>query len=278
MTLKISIITPAYNAGKFIEDAIKCVQQQNYPNFEHIIIDAGSTDDTLKILNKYPHLKWISEKDDGQSDAMNKGFDLSTGDIIGYLNADDYYNPDVFNTIVKYFNDGALFVQGKIKVEQENSSFINDAKTNFHEIIRHWEPEAFCVNPVGYFYRREVQQKVGGFDINNHFSMDLQFLIGAAKYFPFTRVSEDIILGVFRYYEQTKTARNQFDKNLWSPKTFWYIDDFLHNLPEKEKKNYYYERNRGYKTRREQQEQENTKTNIIEKIKNKLIKLYNDYA
>lgn len=75
--LKISILTPSYNQGKYIEENILSVMNQNYPNFEHIIIDGGSTDNTDEILRKYPHLKWVSEKDEGQSDALNKGLAMA---------------------------------------------------------------------------------------------------------------------------------------------------------------------------------------------------------
>jgi glycosyltransferase involved in cell wall biosynthesis len=271
--LKISIITPTFNAEKYIEDAIKCVLNQNYQNIEHIIVDAGSKDSTIKIIKKYPHLKWISEKDKGQSDAMNKGFQLSTGDIIGYLNADDLYNPEIFNLIAKYFNEGADFVQGKIKVEQEDRSYIiNDGKITFDEIIRHWNPDAFCVNPVGYFYRREVQEKVGGYDINNHFSMDLQFLVAASKNYKFTKVKEDVILGVFRNYEQTKTSVNQKETDIWNTETFWFIEDYIKDLPENKKQEFYKDQIDGYKMRKLWQSMENDKDatkklSFLEKLK-----------
>ena len=82
--LKISVITPSLNSGAYIEEAIQSVLAQQYPNFEHIIVDGGSADETLEILRRYQHLKWISEPDRGQSHAMNKGFRMSSGDIIGY--------------------------------------------------------------------------------------------------------------------------------------------------------------------------------------------------
>ncbi len=105
--MKISIITPSYNQGNFIEDTIKSVIQQDYPNFEHIIIDGGSTDNTLDILKRYPHLRWISEKDSGQSEAINKGFKLATGDIIAWLNSDDYYERNIFSLVANYFQENS---------------------------------------------------------------------------------------------------------------------------------------------------------------------------
>ena len=91
MSLKFSIITPSFNSGDTLERAIQSVLAQDYKNFEHIIVDGCSTDGALEILEKYPHLRWISEFDKGQVDAMNKGFAMAEGEIIGYLNADDYY-------------------------------------------------------------------------------------------------------------------------------------------------------------------------------------------
>jgi glycosyltransferase involved in cell wall biosynthesis len=102
--IKISIVTPSFNSAKFIEDCIQSVLNQNYPNFEHIIVDGCSTDGTVEILKKYPHLKWISEPDEGQSDALNKGFKMATGEIIGWLNADEIYLPNIFQNIANYFD------------------------------------------------------------------------------------------------------------------------------------------------------------------------------
>jgi glycosyltransferase involved in cell wall biosynthesis len=87
----ISVITPVLDGERFIEDAIRSVLRQEYKRFEHVVVDGGSTDGTVEILKRYPHLRWVSEPDRGQSDAMNKGFDLSSGEVVVYLNADDYF-------------------------------------------------------------------------------------------------------------------------------------------------------------------------------------------
>ena len=119
---RISIVTVSLNQGNYIEDAIQSVLKQNYKNFEHIIIDGISTDNTIEILKKYKHLKWISEKDEGQSDALNKGFKRCTGDIIGWLNSDDYYLEDTFNVVKnKLLNPSMDAVYGNcIFVNKEN--------------------------------------------------------------------------------------------------------------------------------------------------------------
>src|SRR5687768_13083798 len=102
---KISIITPSYNQGRFIEETILSVINQNYPNLEYIIIDGGSTDNTVEIIRKYEqHLAyWVSEKDGGQSEAINKGFKKATGDIVCWINSDDFFMPGALSKVADCF-------------------------------------------------------------------------------------------------------------------------------------------------------------------------------
>lgn len=102
---KISIVTPSYNQGPFIEDTIRSVILQGYPNLEYIIIDGGSTDHTVDIVKKYEKnlTYWVSEKDNGQTEAINKGFQKATGDILAYLNSDDIYMPYTFRLVAETF-------------------------------------------------------------------------------------------------------------------------------------------------------------------------------
>ena len=103
----ISIITPVYNGARFIEACIQVVIDQHCTEAEHIIIDGGSTDGTVNVIEryaaKYPHIRWVSEPDQGQSDAMNKGLVLARGEIVGFLNVDDYYEPNVLNRVADIF-------------------------------------------------------------------------------------------------------------------------------------------------------------------------------
>ena len=148
--MKFSIITPCLNAKDHIEVAIKSVLGQSYPYFEHIIADGGSTDGTIDILKRYPHLTWVSEPDSGQSNAMNKGFQMATGDIIAYLNADDYFLPDAFSSVLDLFKSGAEFVVGDVLVKMDEGYFVNSPRLRFQEMIRHWEPNAFPNNCLLY--------------------------------------------------------------------------------------------------------------------------------
>src|SRR6185437_12218473 len=103
--VKISVVTPSFNQAAFIEEALWSVKNQGYPWVEHLVMDGGSTDETVSILKRYSsqtgweHLKWVSEPDNGQSDALNKGFRVATGDIIGWLNSDDRYRTGCFQAI-----------------------------------------------------------------------------------------------------------------------------------------------------------------------------------
>ncbi len=242
---KISVITPAYNASKFIEQAIKSVLLQDYDNYEHIIVDGGSNDGTVEILTSYPHLIWISEQDEGQSDAMNKGFAMASGQIIVYLNADDYFLPHAFSTVVPIFEGGADFVVGNVKVLfSDHTVWMNRPASSYQKMLRHWQGNAFCVNPVGYFYRREVQTAVGGFSSDNHFAMDLEFLLSAGQKFTFNKVNE--ILGVFRMVPGTKTMAQLYKKDFWGPKTFSFVDLFQQSLHGKEAEQFKIERQHVY--------------------------------
>ena len=103
---RISVVTPSYNQGNFVEETIQSVLDQGYPNLEYIVMDGGSTDGTLDILRKYEkRLVWKSERDRGQSDALNKGFRMASGDIFSFINSDDVYEPGALHKVGRFFVD-----------------------------------------------------------------------------------------------------------------------------------------------------------------------------
>ena len=114
--MKISIVTPSFNQGQFLESTILSVLDQDYPDLEYIIIDGGSTDNSLEVIRKYTDRisYWVSEPDEGQSHAINKGWSMATGDIIAWINADDVYCPGAFSLVAKAFenNPDAVMVIG----------------------------------------------------------------------------------------------------------------------------------------------------------------------
>ncbi len=202
---KISILTPSFNSGKYLERAIQSVLSQDYSNWEHIVMDGGSTDNTVEILNKYPHIIWRSEKDNGQSDAMNKAFDLSTGDIIVYLNADDYFEENIFFNVIDHFQkESCNFLVGKGRIVSDKDVLSEwTPETNYRKILLHFK-YCFPLNPVSYFYKRHVQQEVGGFNISNHYTMDYEFLLKVYKKFKVHFIP--LILGNFYFNGNNKTA------------------------------------------------------------------------
>lgn len=207
--LKISIITPSLNQGRFIEDCIQSVLDQNYNNFEHIIVDACSTDNTINVLKKYPHLIWISEKDKGQSDALNKALTMTTGDIIGWLNADDYYLPEAFNKILKIFNDnynirwivGNLYNKYEILNKLEPLPFV---KTNYKNLKSNCD----ILRTQATFFRKNLIDEAGNFDINLHMTMDYDVWLKMAKISPPYNLKE--YLCVFRVHIDQKTTPKNF--------------------------------------------------------------------
>ncbi len=166
MPLKISIITPSLNQGCYIRDTIDSVLAQNYENVEHIIIDGGSTDGTLNILS-YPHLIWISEKDTGPAEAITKGFTMATGQILGWLNADDFYEQNIFADIVHIFVNypEREIICGNMKILNENNELIyyNDHNSdyNLEDLTKH---NSDIIRQPSTFFRKELFYQVGGFD------------------------------------------------------------------------------------------------------------------
>jgi len=227
---KISILSPSFNSEGTIEKAILSVLKQGYPNFEHIICDAGSTDGTVEILKKYSHLKWVSEPDKGQSDAMNKAFHMSNGDIIAYLNVDDYFQRNAFFKIVEAFNKDpfAEMVIGNLFFDYAEHTFSRVPEIEYKKIMLPFR-HMFPINPVSYFYKREVQEKIGPFPIENHLTMDYWFLLKAYQDYKLTQIGDYLGTFCMNGYNKTSNANNRKNTHVRVLYHCWHYDK--KNLP-----------------------------------------------
>jgi len=205
----VSIVTPSYNQGQFIEDALLSVKNQVYPSIEHLVIDGGSSDNTLEILRKYEkeyNLRWVSEPDQGQSDAVNKGFARASGPIIGWLNSDDVYvDRQVISWVVGKFeelHDVDLVYGDGITIDEDNLvlKVINYIPWfSFKRLVRF----DFIIQPSCFLRREVVQQHK--LDAKIDLPMDYEYYLRlAAQGFKFRHI--DRVLSATRWHERAKSV------------------------------------------------------------------------
>lgn len=213
---KISIVTPSYNQAQYLEETIRSVLLQSYPNLEYIIIDGGSTDGSVEIIKKYePWLTyWVSEPDRGQSHAINKGFGKATGDIFGWINSDDYYAPNAFSHIANLFKKNqTAWVSGVCQTSNPNGEIVssNSEPQEFEK----WLLTCPLAQP-SVFWRRELWQAVGGVDTNLQYSFDYDLWMKFSRVEP-KPIWTDRHIATFRIHPASKssTSRVNFDREDW---------------------------------------------------------------
>jgi glycosyltransferase involved in cell wall biosynthesis len=208
----ISIITPSYNQGPFIERTIRSVLDQGYPGLEYIVVDGGSSDGTVEVLKRYgARLSWVSEKDRGQADAINKGIRKATGNIIAYLNSDDVYEPGSLMRVGEFFRDHpeAMWVTGRCRIIDEQGREMRGAITAYKNfLLRHFSYSLLLVtNPVSQpatFWRRQVVSELGLFNEDEHLVMDYDYWLRIGEKYPLAVI--DGYLADFRVYPTSKTS------------------------------------------------------------------------
>jgi glycosyltransferase involved in cell wall biosynthesis len=207
----ISIVTPSYNQGIFLEETINSVLNQNYPNIEYWIIDAESSDTTYQVIEKYkedPRFNFLIEEDKGQSDAINKGWQMCRGDIFAWLNSDDIYAENIFTDIAHCFSGETNVVFGNINIVDQNSTLILSNKKYsrvgksksinqiLHSLYFPYQPSTF--------FRRSALEKFNFLNDKYHYVMDVDIIMKLLLLGNFCYV--DKILSSFRIHPDSKTS------------------------------------------------------------------------
>jgi len=213
---KISIITPSYNQDEFLSECIESVLNQDYPNLEYIIIDGGSTDGSVNIIKKYEkHIDyWISEEDSGQSDAINKGFKLATGDIVAWINSDDFYYPGTFELIEKEYSstpEASFYYGNGNRVDRKGvikSLFYREGTPDFSLEALIYGLN-YILQPVT-FIRHAALIEVGYLDQKLHYGMDSDLWIRLASLCSPKKLMD--VLAATREYGDTKTSTGSFER------------------------------------------------------------------
>ncbi len=202
--LLVSIVTPSLNQGAYIEETIRSVQEQDYPRIEHIVVDAESSDGTLAVFERYPHLQWISEPDGGQADALNKGFAMARGEILGWLNADDYLLPGAISAVVAVIREtGCGFVHGGWRQIAEDGATIKDVAPlpfDYQDLL---ETRNAIAQP-GSLFTREAFEAVGGIDPSYRYAMDYELWLRIGERYEVRHV--DRVLAAYRYHPVSKSV------------------------------------------------------------------------
>jgi len=226
----VSIVTVVYNGEKTINRTIQSVLNQTYPNIEYIIVDGASSDGTVEIIKSYALKisRWISEKDEGIYDAMNKGVKMCNGEIIGIINADDYYEPDAVENIISVFKKGLFIYHGNLRnIDEKNNIFISKAPQTVHKLKR-----GMVINHPATFVNKEVYDKLGLFSTKFRIAGDWNFILNAYLN-NVTFISVDKILANFslggvsgsistKYLKELNEVRKQNGLYKWIDKYYLY--------------------------------------------------------
>jgi GT2 family glycosyltransferase len=200
----VSIITPSYNQASYLEQTIQSVLGQDYPRIEYIVVDGASTDDSFEIIKKYNDrlAYWISEKDSGQAEAINKGFARAKGEILAWLNSDDYYLPNTISAVVKCFeeNPDVVMVYGDMLAVDGDGQTINILKYKQLSL-----EDLLCFQIIGQpsvFFRRSALEKTGLLDTSFHFMLDHHLWIRLTQQGRIQHVPQ--VWSAARYHSQAK--------------------------------------------------------------------------
>jgi hypothetical protein len=209
---RISLVTPSFNTGRHLGDAIRSVLSQDYPHLDYLVMDGGSTDATIDVLRSFgDRVRWVSQKDQGQSDAIRKGFEQTTGEILGWLNADDVLAPGALRTAGEFFAakpDVALVYGNATYIDSDGRLIGPCAHIESFNIDRLLHYSDFIVQPAA-FFRRTAYEAVGGLDASLHYGMDYDLWLKLARGgHKFVHIPQ--CLASYRWLTDNKTAVGGF--------------------------------------------------------------------
>jgi glycosyltransferase involved in cell wall biosynthesis len=204
----VSIVTPSFNQARFLEETIHSVLAQDYPDIEYILVDGGSTDGSVEIIQKYAGQIswWVSEKDQGHADALNKGFAHANGEILAWLNSDDTYYPGAVSEAVNYLqaHPEVGMVYGDADLTDENGRVIGRfaaRQTNYRRLLR----GSVHIPQATTFFRAALWRQIGSLDLDLFFAFDYNFWVQVAKVSRLQYLSR--LWATFRLHSQGKSVR-----------------------------------------------------------------------
>ncbi|MGE4342922.1 MAG: glycosyltransferase family 2 protein [Geoalkalibacter sp.] len=210
---RVSLVTPSYNAAAYLRAAIESVLGQDYPNIEYLVMDGGSTDGTVELLKHFDtKLRWVSEKDDGQSDAIARGFEQTNGTILGWLNADDVLKPGAVRAAVDAFraNRQAALVYGNADfIDAEGRTLGPCTVVESYSRFRLLHYGDYIIQPAA-FFSRQAYNDVGGLDKSLHWAMDWDLWIRLSQRNEVVYIDKD--LASYRWLGSNKTAEGGLDR------------------------------------------------------------------
>jgi glycosyltransferase involved in cell wall biosynthesis len=210
---RISIVTPSFNQAQFVKATIDSVLSQNYPNLEYFVMDGGSTDGTVDILKSYgEQIMWVSEKDGGQANAINKGLDRSSGDLMAYLNSDDIYLPGTLTKVGEYYQQTrADWITGDcLTIDQNGEPSRGNSIISLYKrfLMMIYSPRTLRIADSmlpqpSTFWSRKAWERVGKFNEKYHYVMDYDYWLRMSKHF----VPHDlkVPLSGFRFQQDSKS-------------------------------------------------------------------------
>lgn len=211
---RISIVTISYNQGRFLDACLQSIEAQIYGNLQHVVVDGGSTDESVPTIMRYAerarsyHVRWLSEQDNGPADGLNKGFNLTDGDVLGFINADDMLLPGALQSIGRYFSSSNLaMVQGGGIVIDERGSIARAIAPVPFTAQSYVSRRAVIFQPA-LFFRRNVFDAVGGFNRMNHTCWDAEFFLDASLHGYNIGWLPELIAG-FRLHPESKSGSQQ---------------------------------------------------------------------